>query len=73
MNEPLHVYRRGSLGQSTALIVAHRLDQAAAADRVVVMEDGRIVEEGPHPELVSAGGRYARLWGAWSEGRRRQE
>ena len=57
----------------TALIVAHRLDQAAAADRVVVMEDGRIVEEGPHPELVSAGGRYARLWGAWSEGRRRQE
>ncbi|WP_295624565.1 ABC transporter ATP-binding protein [uncultured Corynebacterium sp.] len=57
----------------TALIVAHRLDQAAAADRVVVMADGRIVESGPHSDLVAAGGRYAALWGAWSEGRRRQE
>lgn len=56
----------------TALIVAHRLDQAAAADRVVVMEGGRIIESGPHTRLVAARGRYATLWGAWSEGRRRQ-
>ncbi|MFC3851090.1 ABC transporter ATP-binding protein [Corynebacterium hansenii] len=56
----------------TALIVAHRLDQAAAADRVVVMEGGRIVESGAHDALVAAGGRYAALWAAWSEGRRRQ-
>ena len=56
----------------TALIVAHRLDQAAAADRVVVMDDGRIVESGPHADLVAARGRYATLWGAWSEGRRKQ-
>ena len=56
----------------TALIVAHRLDQAAAADRVVVMEGGRIIESGPHARLVAARGRYATLWGAWSEGRRRQ-
>ena len=56
----------------TALIVAHRLDQAAAADRVVVMEGGRIIESGPHAQLVAARGRYATLWGAWSEGRRRQ-
>ncbi|OYD68095.1 ABC transporter ATP-binding protein [Rhodococcus sp. OK302] len=52
----------------TTLVVAHRLTQAAAADRVIVLEHGRIVEEGPHRELVSAGGRYSQLWAAW-EGR----
>ncbi|GLY08102.1 MULTISPECIES: ABC transporter ATP-binding protein [Actinoplanes] len=50
----------------TALVVAHRLTQAAAADRVIVMEHGTIVEDGPHAELVDAGGRYAQLWSAWS-------
>ena len=49
----------------TSLVVAHRLTQAAAADRVIVMEHGRIVEDGPHAELVRAGGRYATLWQAW--------
>ena len=53
----------------TALVVAHRLTQAAAADRVVVLEAGRIVEQGPHAELVDAGGPYAALWSAWSDGR----
>ncbi|MET0493179.1 MAG: ABC transporter ATP-binding protein [Actinoplanes sp.] len=49
----------------TVLVVAHRLTQAASADRVIVMEHGVIVESGPHAELVAAGGRYAQLWSAW--------
>ncbi|MGD9528808.1 ABC transporter ATP-binding protein [Pseudonocardia sp.] len=49
----------------TTLIVAHRLTQAATADRVVVLEHGRVVECGAHPDLLAAGGRYAQLWGAW--------
>jgi ATP-binding cassette subfamily C protein len=53
----------------TAIVVAHRLTQAATADRVVVLEAGRIVEQGPHAELVAAGGPYATLWSAWSVGR----
>ncbi|NDU71860.1 ATP-binding cassette domain-containing protein [Actinomadura sp. DSM 109109] len=54
-----------ALAGRTALIVAHRLTQAASADRVVVMEDGRIVECGAHEDLRAAGGRYAALWRAW--------
>jgi ATP-binding cassette subfamily C protein len=49
----------------TVLVVAHRLTQAASADRVIVMEHGAIVESGAHAELVAAGGRYAQLWSAW--------
>ncbi|MEU9167209.1 ABC transporter ATP-binding protein [Streptomyces sp. NPDC048420] len=53
----------------TALIVAHRLSQAAVADRIVVMDGGRIVESGTHDELRAAGGPYATLWEAWSDTR----
>jgi ATP-binding cassette subfamily C protein len=49
----------------TTLLVAHRLTQAATADRVVVLEHGEVVEEGTHDRLVAAGGRYAELWSAW--------
>lgn len=49
-----------------ALVIAHRLTQSAAADRVLVMDGGRVVEQGTHAELVAAGGRYAELWSAWS-------
>ncbi|WP_019202099.1 ABC transporter ATP-binding protein [Tsukamurella sp. 1534] len=55
----------------TAVVVAHRLAQAARADEVVLMADGRVIERGPHPELVAAGGAYAELWAAWSRGRER--
>ncbi|GAB3278325.1 ABC transporter ATP-binding protein [Kineosporia babensis] len=52
-----------------ALVVAHRLSQARAADQIVVLEDGQLVESGPHNHLVSAAGRYASLWAAWDAGR----
>ena len=53
----------------TTLLVAHRLDQAARADRVIVLERGRVVENGSHAELVAKGGRYTELWQAWQDGR----
>ncbi|TCK26223.1 ABC transporter ATP-binding protein [Pseudonocardia endophytica] len=50
----------------TGLVVAHRLSQAAAADRVVVLEHGRTVESGPPDVLARGHGPFARLWSAWS-------
>jgi ATP-binding cassette subfamily B protein len=54
--------------QRTTLVVAHRLTTAARADRIVVVEAGRITETGSHDELLAAGGTYASLWAAFTGG-----
>jgi ATP-binding cassette, subfamily B, heavy metal transporter len=46
----------------TCVLVAHRLSTAAKCDRIVVLENGQVAEEGSHAELLDKGGRYADLW-----------
>jgi ATP-binding cassette, subfamily B, multidrug efflux pump len=46
----------------TVVAIAHRLSTIAAMDRLIVMDRGRIVEEGDHASLLAQGGLYARLW-----------
>ncbi|MFD5867420.1 ABC transporter ATP-binding protein [Corynebacterium sp. NPDC060344] len=52
----------------TSVIVAHRLATAARADRILVLENGRIIEDGPHTVLLGAGGAYAKLWDTYHKG-----
>ncbi|MGB2874901.1 MAG: ABC transporter ATP-binding protein [Gaiellaceae bacterium] len=52
----------------TVITIAHRLSTAERADRVVVMDRGRVVEAASHEELVRQGERYARLWASWRAG-----
>ncbi|MFC7583542.1 ABC transporter ATP-binding protein [Nonomuraea antimicrobica] len=58
---------RTILAERTALIIAHRLSTVEIADRVLVMERGRIVEDGPPDQLIAASGRFAGLHRAWLE------
>ncbi len=52
----------------TVITIAHRLSTAERADRVAVMEHGRLIEIASHDELVAQGDRYARLWASWQAG-----
>ena len=52
----------------TVIIIAHRLSTAERADRVVVMDNGHVVETASHEELVAQGERYASLWASWQAG-----
>jgi ATP-binding cassette, subfamily B, heavy metal transporter len=53
--------RRLSTGRTT-LIIAHRLSTVVDADQILVLEDGRVVEQGRHPQLLARGGHYAKMW-----------
>lgn len=52
----------------TSIVVAHRLSTVASLDRIVVLKDGKIVEDGTHDDLVQAGGEYAKLWSRQTSG-----
>ena len=51
----------------TVLLISHRLANAAGADRIYVLENGRVAQQGRHAELLAAGGLYARLWNTQQE------
>ncbi|HTH74631.1 MAG TPA: ATP-binding cassette domain-containing protein [Trinickia sp.] len=64
--EMMHLLLRTAVGKM-ALIVSHRLSLTRFVDRIVVLEDGRIVESGSHDALIEADGKYARMFQAQAQ------
>lgn len=56
------------MDNKTAIVIAHRLSTIQKMDRIIVLDEGKIVEEGPHKALLEKGGLYARLWAHQSGG-----
>jgi ATP-binding cassette subfamily B protein len=54
------------LAQRTAVLIAHRLTTAMKADRIVVIDDGRVLESGSHDELIAQGGLYSEMYATWT-------
>jgi ATP-binding cassette subfamily B multidrug efflux pump len=58
----------GMMEGKTVIAIAHRLSTIAAMDRIVVLDEGRVVEDGTHDALLAQGGLYARFWARQSGG-----
>ncbi|MCD9194407.1 ABC transporter ATP-binding protein [Streptomyces albireticuli] len=66
----IHTALRRHRAGRTSLLISHRLGAVRDADVIAVLEDGRVVERGPHAELIGSGGRYARLFALQAAGYR---
>ncbi len=56
------------MDNKTAIVIAHRLSTIQKMDRIIVLDKGKIIEEGSHKELIHKGGKYAELWNRQSGG-----
>jgi ABC-type transport system involved in Fe-S cluster assembly, permease and ATPase components len=53
--------------RAPVIMIAHRLSTVVGADKIIVLEQGRIAEQGPHAQLAAAGGLYARMWADYNQ------